>query len=262
MSARWFRFYDEVVDDPKVQTLPCEVFRAWVNILCIASKNDGVLPSFAKIAFHLRCDETMVERIVDRLLNDGLIDRRNGGVNGYHYAPHGWDKRQYKSDTSTDRVKRFRQRKGETAPETETESEDNTNVLSGNGKKTQKPKQAPKPKAGKASLHLLPDDWEASEFGKGTKSQNIIDGWPDGQREFQLERFRGHHRAKGTKMTDWQSAWSTWVLNTVAFERTGNGRGNRQTDGFDEGRQSFNPMVEAYAEERARRPSEQPELYE
>lgn len=41
-----------------------------------------------------------------------------------------------------------------------------------------------------------------------------------------------------------------------------NGRGNRQATGFDGGRESFNPMVEAYAEERARAVGEQPELYE
>ncbi len=140
MSARWFRFYDEVVDDPKVQTLSPELFKAWVNLLCIASKNDGIFPAISKIAFHLRCDETVVERTLERLSNEGLIDRRNGGVNGYHYAPHGWDKRQYKSDSSNERVKRYRQRQRETAPETDTESEDNTDVLSGNGvEKPEKP---------------------------------------------------------------------------------------------------------------------------
>lgn len=124
MSNRWFRFYDTALDDPKVQTLSPELFKAWVNILCLASRNKGVLPSMERVAFALRCDETHAERTLERLLNEGLIDRKNGGPNGYHYAPHNWAKRQYKSDTSTDRVKRYRQRKGETAPDTETEEED------------------------------------------------------------------------------------------------------------------------------------------
>jgi hypothetical protein len=124
--SRWFRMYDEILDDPKVQKLPAEDFRAWVNILCLASKNEGVLPSADDIAFALRRSPNDVVTLLERLLNATLIDKRNGGPNGYHYAPHGWDKRQFKSDTSTDRVKRYRERAKEvsaTPPEPDTESD-------------------------------------------------------------------------------------------------------------------------------------------
>jgi hypothetical protein len=124
--SRWFRMYDEILDDPKVQKLPAEDFRAWVNILCLASKNEGVLPSADDIAFALRRSPNDVVTLLERLLNATLIDKRNGGPNGYHYAPHGWDKRQFKSDTSTERVKRFRNRQRnaeETPPEPDTESD-------------------------------------------------------------------------------------------------------------------------------------------
>lgn len=126
VSNNWFRFYGEVLDDPKVQMLPPDQFKSWVNLLCLASKYDGVLPEIAAVSFALRIDETGCLTLIERLLNAGLIDKRNGGPNGYHYAPHGWDKRQYKSDTSTDRVKRYRERKkrsDETAPDTETDTE-------------------------------------------------------------------------------------------------------------------------------------------
>lgn len=126
MKAQWFRFYIEALDDPKVQNLDGEAFKAWVNLLCLAAKHGGKLPPLADIAFALRCDITVAERHIERLSNGGLIDRLNGGANGYHYAPHNWDKRQYKSDTSTDRVKRFRKRSkivSETAPDTDTETD-------------------------------------------------------------------------------------------------------------------------------------------
>ena len=42
--ARWFRMYAEVVDDPKVQRLSPALFRAWVNVLCLAASNGGVVP--------------------------------------------------------------------------------------------------------------------------------------------------------------------------------------------------------------------------
>jgi hypothetical protein len=92
----------------------------------LASKNNGRLPSITDISFALRETENAVSTLLERLSNGGLIERRNGGASGSHYAPYKWDERQYKSDTSTDRVKRFRQRSKtvtETAPDTETETE-------------------------------------------------------------------------------------------------------------------------------------------
>ena len=124
--SRWFRMYDEVLDDPKVQRLSADDFKAWINILCVASRNDGKIPPIADLSFALRLSANDARTLVERFLNGGLIDRRTGGADGWHYAPHGWDKRQYKSDTSTARVKRFRKRNetvSETPPETEAETD-------------------------------------------------------------------------------------------------------------------------------------------
>ncbi len=143
MSGRWFRLYAEVLHDPKVQLLPCEDFRSWINLLCLASENDGSLPSFQAIGFSLRMDENAVRTLIERLSNAGLIDRLNGGHNGVHYAPHAWDKRQYKSDTSTGRVKRFRERernKPVTPPDTEADTEQ---IIEAKASSPAKPKAAP-----------------------------------------------------------------------------------------------------------------------
>lgn len=130
--GRWFRFHDDALNDPKVQTLDGETFKAWVNMLCLASQNDGKLPKVEDIAFALRRSANDVVTLLERLLNATLIDRLNGGANGYHYAPHGWSERQYKSDTSSERVKRYRQRSRnvtETAPDTETDTETETPIV-------------------------------------------------------------------------------------------------------------------------------------
>lgn len=127
--SRWFRYYDEALDDPKVQRLDGDTFKAWINLLCLASRNGGIFPPMEDIAFALRIDGNAARTLIERLLNATLIDSLNGGANGKRYAPHGWQERQYKSDTSTDRVKRFRQRSKtvtETAPDTETETEKKT----------------------------------------------------------------------------------------------------------------------------------------
>lgn len=124
--SRWLRLYDDLVDDPKVQRLPGEMFKALINLWCITSQNDGVLPPSIDIAFKLRISLSKVEATLAGLRNAGLIDDDGNGS----LAPHNWDGRQFKSDVSTERVKRFRKRPRnvsvtvsetptETAPETE-----------------------------------------------------------------------------------------------------------------------------------------------
>lgn len=122
--SRWFRFYEEALDDPKVQKLDGDTFKTWVNLLCLASRGSGFLPPIADVAFGLRLSVADAGTVLERMLSATLIDKLSGGADGYRYAPHGWHERQYKSDTSTERVKRYRERSKTatvTAPETETE---------------------------------------------------------------------------------------------------------------------------------------------
>ena len=42
--TRWFRVYDDLVDDPKVQRLDPSLFKALINLWCLTSANGGVLP--------------------------------------------------------------------------------------------------------------------------------------------------------------------------------------------------------------------------
>ena len=104
--SRWFRIYDDLVHDRKVQDLPGPTFKGWVNILCLASKHEGVLPPLRDIAFALRLPEEKSSKLIDALTDAGLLDRLQDG----NLAPHNWDSRQHKSDSSTERVKAFRER--------------------------------------------------------------------------------------------------------------------------------------------------------
>lgn len=105
--SRWFRVYDDLVDDPKIQRLSPELFRAIINLWCLASKNGGLLPLSPEIAFKLRLRPERITKILDSLKTAGLIEDRGDG-----WGPHNWDKRQFKSDVSTNRVQAFRQRNG------------------------------------------------------------------------------------------------------------------------------------------------------
>lgn len=121
---RWFRLYDDVLNDPKVQRLDGDTFKFWINMLCIASKRGGVLPSIEDMAFEMRVSVLVCTMKIDALKTAGLVDGDK------RLRPHGWEKRQYKSDTSTERVKRFRERSSnvavtvdETGPDTDTDTE-------------------------------------------------------------------------------------------------------------------------------------------
>lgn len=111
----WFRFYREAINDPKILRLPEATRWHWVAILCVASGNSGQLPSPADIALMLRVTPQKANSILSVLHAAGLLDKTDQG-----FTPHNWGGRQYKSDVSTERVKRFRngqKRVSETPPE-------------------------------------------------------------------------------------------------------------------------------------------------
>jgi hypothetical protein len=104
--SRWFRSYDDALDDPKVQRLPGELFKAWFNLMCVSSKNDGKPFSIEEIEFRLRLTPAKAKSVADKFVETGLLDPVGG-----RYISHNWDRRQYKSDVSNERVKLHRERK-------------------------------------------------------------------------------------------------------------------------------------------------------
>jgi hypothetical protein len=105
--SRWFRLYDEFLDDPKIQRLHPSLLKVLLNIWCVASRHDGRLPSHADLSFSLRMSEDETFRAVSKLAEAGFID--TDAATG-EQRPHGWDCRQFRSDTSTDRVRAHRKR--------------------------------------------------------------------------------------------------------------------------------------------------------
>lgn len=192
---RWFRLYDDVLNDPKVQRLDGDTFKFWINMLCIASKRGGVLPSIEDMAFEMRVSVLVCTMKIDALKTAGLVDGDK------RLRPHGWEKRQYKSDTSTERVKRFRERSSnvavtvdETGPDTDTETE-----------QKQRNKRVIMPRGTRLS-----ETWVPSEDDLSFARQLGVDG------NSEAERFRDYWIAqpgqKGTKV-NWTSTWRNWCRN-------------------------------------------------
>lgn len=118
--ARWFRFYADAMRNPKVARLADKDFRFWMELLSVASENDGRIPPLDDLKHLLKRRLDHLKGGIDRLISGGLIDRLDDG-----YAPHDWNEYQYKSDTSTDRVAKFRRSRNVsvTPPDTETDTD-------------------------------------------------------------------------------------------------------------------------------------------
>jgi hypothetical protein len=113
----WLRLYTDILNDPKVQRLSGEDFKGWINILALAKEHGGLIPPLEDVAFRLRTTEEETTRLVETLVKRGLLD-----TDGVNTTPHNWNGRQFESDSSTERVKRFRN-VSETLPETEADTD-------------------------------------------------------------------------------------------------------------------------------------------
>jgi DNA-binding Lrp family transcriptional regulator len=215
--TRWFRFYSEALDDPKVQKLKPTVFKAWVNLLCLASKHGGDLPQESSdIAFALRISESEAANIIAELVEAGLLDKEESGC-----KPHNWDKRQHVSDSSATRVSRYRkrQRNGEcnvtstvteTVPERETDTESETERES-NALSVTSDEQSPR----KKPVRPFPEDFALDEE-LATYSRKHL---PAMRPQNVFEQFKNYHLSKGNQFADWRRAFQNWVLREANFKK-------------------------------------------
>lgn len=106
---KWFRFYHEVYRDPKVQDLRPELFRFWVNFLCVASDSEprGVIASESHLKRALGLTAATVKRYVSDCEGAGLLHVSITGS----LVPHNWDCRQPDGD---DAAKRKREQRAKT----------------------------------------------------------------------------------------------------------------------------------------------------
>jgi hypothetical protein len=101
MSNPWFRMYHEFEDDPKVQIMPEDMQRRLVMLFCRRCKD--VTFHETHIAFHWRVSLEELAKTKALFLEMGFIDEDWNLLN--------WNKRQFVSDSSTDRVRKHRQAK-------------------------------------------------------------------------------------------------------------------------------------------------------
>jgi len=133
---KWFRFYSEVIDDPKIHKLSNYEYRIFTYLLCYACEVDAVngrlTSDLSAINHRLRTRYDHFFRALKRLEELDIISVNCDG----EMTLTNWDKRQYKSDKSLERVRKFREKKSKnkeqcnslvTAPDSDSDTDKEKN---------------------------------------------------------------------------------------------------------------------------------------
>lgn len=131
----WLRMYHEARADKKLASLNDAQFRVWFNLLLYAGEQEvrGTvpMPDDELLALEVAVADTdLLHATLDRLVRLRILSPVDGG-----FAFCQWEKRQPNSDSSTERVRKHRERKrngDETVTETVTKRSGNGGVTVGN----------------------------------------------------------------------------------------------------------------------------------
>ncbi|SAL20366.1 gp60 [Caballeronia cordobensis] len=122
----WFRMYTDFLNDPKMISLAFEDQRHFIGVLAL--KGEGTLDNDCApelltriVAQRLWIDHSVVGEVKRRLVAAGLIDE--------NWQPLAWEKRQMRSDSSTERVRAHREKAKQTRNDDETLQERSSNAL-------------------------------------------------------------------------------------------------------------------------------------
>ncbi len=191
----WLRLYHRIIDDDKMRLLAFEDRWHFIALLCL--KREGVLDEkndslrHRKVAVKMGLDSASLDEVLRRLEEVGLTDGRG--------FPIMWDALQYDSDSSTARVRKYRENRKKhdmqrecnvsvTGQDTdkETETETDTDIAQ------QKRRRFIPP-----SLQEVSD--YCSERGNSVNPQKFLDHY----------EANGWVRGK-TKIKDWKACVRTW----------------------------------------------------
>ena len=103
MANPWFRTYSEFAHDPKVQSMSETMQRRLVMIFCLKCSDVLKTLSDDDIAFQLRIsgDDLLATKML--FITKGFIDK--------NWSIKNWDKRQFVSDKSAERQRKYRAKK-------------------------------------------------------------------------------------------------------------------------------------------------------
>jgi len=124
MTRRWVRVYADILDDQKVAKMSAKSFKFFIFLLVFCAESgigDKILDAAGSICWRFRVTKKAFNDAVKELSSLGIITLKNNDI-----IINKWDKRQYKSDNSTERVQRYRNKHETlhvTPPDTDTDTE-------------------------------------------------------------------------------------------------------------------------------------------
>lgn len=201
MANPWFRLYSEFAHDPKIQMLSEAMQRRYVMLMCLKCSETLETLHETEIAFQLRLSEAELIETKHLFISKNFIDEQWNLLN--------WDKRQFVSDSSTMRVRKYRDKKKQPSNVDETLQKRPSNAIDTDTDTDTNKKE--KKTLGKrlANDFHFPKEWE--EFCQQTR--------PEIHPTQTFDKFKDYWIAqagqKGVKL-DWFATWRNWVRNTNA----------------------------------------------
>jgi hypothetical protein len=107
MADYWIKFYHEILDDPKMATLPDNIWRRIAELFLLAGRlyKDGYLPETKQIAWALRQNENVLETEMQQIVATEIIEKVKGGWLIVNF------KKRQSASTSTERSAAYREKK-------------------------------------------------------------------------------------------------------------------------------------------------------
>lgn len=216
----WFRMYGEFATDPKVQMMSEAMQRRLVMLFCLECSNGietfHVTERATSIAFALRVSDEVLAETKVVFLAKGFIND--------DWTLRNWSTRQYESDSSTARVKAWRDKKKQQAQQDETlqkrssnapeqnrtDTEQNKNPLNPPAAENEKPDADPKPSAAPKPKRKcrLPEPFNVT----GDMRKWAIERAPAVHLINETEKFVNYWRGNGSTKADWIATWRNWFL--------------------------------------------------
>ena len=103
MTNSWFRMYAEFANDPKVQMLSEAMQRRLIMLFCLRCSDVTVTASDEEIAFQLRISTAELEETKTLFISKGFVTKS--------WEIRNWDKRQFRSDSSAERTRAYREKR-------------------------------------------------------------------------------------------------------------------------------------------------------
>ncbi|MDE2103532.1 MAG: hypothetical protein KGL39_40200 [Patescibacteria group bacterium] len=222
MSLPWFRMYRELKDDPKVGELDDASFRVFIESLCWACEREtgggtGITIKTANWAFRRNVTDPLL-----KLFGNGmLIEKPDGEI----FVPK-WDERQKRSDSSAERVRKFREKQSVTLHET-------LHVTKCNGAEERRGDKN-RGEREENNRERLKQVAPLPRFQKPSLDQVKLQCAKMGLSEIEAEKFFNYYESNGWRvgrnpMKSWVHALTNWKNNAQIY---GNNKriGEKRTD--------------------------------